>query len=98
MHIINDENLTIIKVASLIRKRHLSPVELTKAFLERIARLQPTLNAFITITSDLALKQAREAEREISRGRYRLVSLLVLLITTYWAGGMMFIPKILFPG
>lgn len=71
MHIINDENLTIIKVASLIRKRHLSPVELTKAFLERIARLQPTLNAFITITSDLALKQAREAEREISRRRYR---------------------------
>ena len=71
MHIINDENLTIIKVASLIRNRHLSPVELTKAFLERIAHLQPTLNAFISITSDLALKQAREAEREISRGRYR---------------------------
>jgi aspartyl-tRNA(Asn)/glutamyl-tRNA(Gln) amidotransferase subunit A len=71
MDIINDENLTIMKVAPLIRKRRLSPVELTQAFLERIARLQPTLNAFITVTSDLALKQAREAEREISRGRYR---------------------------
>lgn len=71
MNIINDENLTITKVATLIRKRQLSPVELTKALLARIGRLQPTLNAFITVTSDLALKQARQAEREISKGRYR---------------------------
>jgi len=71
MNILNDENLTIAKVSALIRKRQLSPVELTKAFLERIARLQPTLNAFITVTPDLALKQARQAEKEIQRGRYR---------------------------
>jgi aspartyl-tRNA(Asn)/glutamyl-tRNA(Gln) amidotransferase subunit A len=71
MKIINDENLTITKVAPLIRKRQLSPVELTKALLARIERLQPALNAFITITPDLALKQARQAEREIFKGRYR---------------------------
>jgi aspartyl-tRNA(Asn)/glutamyl-tRNA(Gln) amidotransferase subunit A len=71
MRIINDENLTITKVAPLIRKRLLSPVELTKALLARIERLQPALNAFITITSDLALKQARQAEREITKRRYR---------------------------
>jgi aspartyl-tRNA(Asn)/glutamyl-tRNA(Gln) amidotransferase subunit A len=71
MKIINDENLTIAKVAQLIRKRQLSPVELTKAFLARIEQLQPALNAFITVTPDLALKQARQAEREIAKKRYR---------------------------
>ena len=71
MKIINDENLTIAKVAPLIRRRQLSPVELTKALLARIERLQPALNAFITITPDLALKQARQAEREITKRRYR---------------------------
>ena len=71
MKIINDENLTITKVVPLIRQRQLSPVELTKALLARIERLQPALNAFITVTPDLALKQARQAEKEISKGRYR---------------------------
>ena len=67
MKIINDENLTITKVAPLIRKRQLSPVELTKALLARIERLQPALNAFITVTPDLALKQARQAEGKSQR-------------------------------
>ena len=59
MKIINDENLTITRVAPLIRKRLLSPVELTKALLARIERLQPALNAFITVTPDLALRVDR---------------------------------------
>jgi aspartyl-tRNA(Asn)/glutamyl-tRNA(Gln) amidotransferase subunit A len=71
MNIINDQTLTIAKVAPLIRKHQLSPVELTKALLTRIEHLQPTLNAFITVTSDLALRQAHQAEREIVKGRYR---------------------------
>jgi aspartyl-tRNA(Asn)/glutamyl-tRNA(Gln) amidotransferase subunit A len=71
MELLNDGNLTIAKVAPHIRKGQYSPVELTRAFLERIARLQPSLNAFITVTSDLALKQARQAEKEISKGHYR---------------------------
>jgi aspartyl-tRNA(Asn)/glutamyl-tRNA(Gln) amidotransferase subunit A len=71
MNLLNDEKLTIARIAPLIRKKQISPVELTGFFLERIARLEPKLNAFITVTADLARKQARQAEREILRGKYR---------------------------
>jgi aspartyl-tRNA(Asn)/glutamyl-tRNA(Gln) amidotransferase subunit A len=67
----NDQNLTIAKIAPLLRKRKISPVELTDFFLERISRFNPSLNAFITVTADLAHKQARQAEREIAAGKYR---------------------------
>jgi aspartyl-tRNA(Asn)/glutamyl-tRNA(Gln) amidotransferase subunit A len=62
---------SVAQLAALIRKRKLSPVELTKALLERITALEPQLNAFVTVTADLALKQARRAEREIGKGDYR---------------------------
>jgi aspartyl-tRNA(Asn)/glutamyl-tRNA(Gln) amidotransferase subunit A len=71
MNLLNDEKLTIARIAPLIRKKQISPVELTESFLERIHRLQPKLNAFITVTADLARKQARQAEREILREKYR---------------------------
>jgi aspartyl-tRNA(Asn)/glutamyl-tRNA(Gln) amidotransferase subunit A len=71
MNLLNDEKLTIARIAPLIRKKQISPVELTGFFLERIQGLQPALNTFITITADLARKQAREAEREIMKGKYR---------------------------
>jgi aspartyl-tRNA(Asn)/glutamyl-tRNA(Gln) amidotransferase subunit A len=71
MTLLNDENLTIAKIAPLIRKKKVSPVELTETFLQRTQQLQPKLNAFITITADLARKQARQAEREIMKGKYR---------------------------
>jgi aspartyl-tRNA(Asn)/glutamyl-tRNA(Gln) amidotransferase subunit A len=48
-----------------------SPVELTQACLRRIERLNPALNAFITVTGELALQQARNAEREIRNGKWR---------------------------
>ncbi len=57
--------------AALIKAKKLSPVELTDASLARIDALNPRVNAFITVTADLARKQAREAEQEIARGRYR---------------------------
>src|SRR6187551_2989657 len=63
--------LSIARAAELIRKRKLSPLELTTALLERIATFDPQLNAFITVTVDLALEQARRAEREIANGDYR---------------------------
>jgi len=63
--------LTIAQAAELIRTRKVSPVELTQAYLDRIAALDAQLNAYITITADLALEQAREAEREIAQGNYR---------------------------
>jgi aspartyl-tRNA(Asn)/glutamyl-tRNA(Gln) amidotransferase subunit A len=67
----NNGELTIARVGRLIRNREISPVEVTEYLLERIRRFQPMLNAFITITGDLALKQAQRAEREIVRGHYR---------------------------
>ena len=71
MKLANDETLTISHLAPLIRNRRISPVELTRLMLGRIERLQPELNAFITVTAELALEQARRAEREISGGQYR---------------------------
>ena len=62
---------TIAQAAELIRSRKLSPVELTQAYLKRIADLDPQRNAFITVTADLALAQAREAEQEIAKGNHR---------------------------
>jgi len=63
--------LGLAEASELVRKRRVSPVELTEACLARIERLNPVLNAFITVTHDAALAQAREAEREIQRGRWR---------------------------
>jgi aspartyl-tRNA(Asn)/glutamyl-tRNA(Gln) amidotransferase subunit A len=62
---------SIVETSELLRKRELSPVELTKECLEQLEKLNPTLNAFITVTADLALEQARSAEDEIGRGHWR---------------------------
>ena len=59
------------ELATLIRARKLSPVELVRAFLDRIAAVNPQVNAFLTVTGEQALAQARQAEQEIVRGRYR---------------------------
>ncbi|GGJ38675.1 amidase [Neoroseomonas lacus] len=64
-------HLTIAEAAALIAARRLSPVELTRAFLARIEAVDPQLNAYLLVTADLALNQAREAEAEIMAGRYR---------------------------
>ena len=63
--------LSIADAASLIERRKLSPVELTRAFLDRIAALDPQINAYLLVTADQALAQARTAEAEIMAGRYR---------------------------
>src|ERR1017187_1585122 len=63
--------LTLTEAAQQIRSRQLSPVELARACLARIERLNPNLNAFITITADLALEQARQAEAEVMAGHWR---------------------------
>ncbi len=64
-------HLSLAEAATLIAKRELSPLELTRACLERIERIEPRLNAFITLMGESALQQAREAEQEIQRGEYR---------------------------
>jgi len=67
----NNCELTIEALAPLIRRKKLSPVELTRFLLERISRMQPGINAYITVTADIAMAQARKAEKEICRGGYR---------------------------
>jgi len=62
---------TIAELAPLLARKKISPVELVELHLARIAQLQPKLNAFLTLTAELALAQARAAERELLRGRCR---------------------------
>jgi aspartyl-tRNA(Asn)/glutamyl-tRNA(Gln) amidotransferase subunit A len=62
---------SIEEVARLYRKRKVSPVEVTKLLLARIERLNPKLNAFITVTPEQALAQAKKAESELFARRRR---------------------------
>jgi len=64
-------DLSISEAAELLRQKKISPVDLASACLDRIERLNPMLNAFITVTHESALAQAREAEDEIQRGQWR---------------------------
>lgn len=62
---------TIFELSAAIRKRQISPLELTRECLERIRKTNPALNTFILVTEDLAIAQARQAEHEIAGGRWR---------------------------
>jgi aspartyl-tRNA(Asn)/glutamyl-tRNA(Gln) amidotransferase subunit A len=62
---------TIVELAPRLRRKEISPVELARACLERIEKCNPTLNAFITVTAESALAEARAAEDEIGRGGWR---------------------------
>ncbi len=64
-------SLSLAEAASLIARRQLSPVELTRACLAQIEALDGRLNSFATLTTESALAQAREAEATIGRGDYR---------------------------
>jgi len=61
----------ISELSRLLKRRKLSPVALTQAYLKRIERISPQLNAFVTVTQELALAQAQQAEREINAGLHR---------------------------
>jgi aspartyl-tRNA(Asn)/glutamyl-tRNA(Gln) amidotransferase subunit A len=63
--------MTIAEAARLIKRKELSPVELTTALIRRAEALDPQLNAYLLPTFDRALAQARAAEGEIAAGRYR---------------------------
>lgn len=62
---------SIEEIGKLFRKRKLSPVELTKLMLARIERLNPKVNAYLTVTGELALAQAKKAEAELYSARGR---------------------------
>jgi Asp-tRNA(Asn)/Glu-tRNA(Gln) amidotransferase A subunit family amidase len=59
------------QLGQLIRERELSPVEILEAVLARIERLNPSLNAFLTVTADLATREAQAAEGRAVRGELR---------------------------
>jgi aspartyl-tRNA(Asn)/glutamyl-tRNA(Gln) amidotransferase subunit A len=63
--------LTISELSQRIRRREISPLEITRACLGRIEELNPSLNAFITIMAESAIAEANAAEAEIARGGWR---------------------------
>ncbi len=62
---------TVPQLGELIRTRRISSLELTKMYLARLKRYGPKLLSVVTLTEDLALRQAADADAEIKRGRYR---------------------------
>jgi aspartyl-tRNA(Asn)/glutamyl-tRNA(Gln) amidotransferase subunit A len=63
--------LSVQELGAQIRARKISPVELTESYLARLQKFGPKLGAVATLTPDLALEQARQAEREIAAGHSR---------------------------
>jgi Asp-tRNA(Asn)/Glu-tRNA(Gln) amidotransferase A subunit family amidase len=63
--------LPLTELASLIKSRQISSMELTKLYLGRLERFDPLLKCVVTFTKDLALKQAAQADQEIAAGKYR---------------------------
>ncbi len=63
--------LSVAEASGEIAAGRLSPVELTRAYLDRIEAVEPRINAYITVTGDLAIERARQAEAEIASGRNR---------------------------
>ena len=62
---------TITEIAALIRSRELSPTEVARASLDRIADIDGDLKSYATLTADRAMSAARAAESEIAAGEYR---------------------------
>jgi aspartyl-tRNA(Asn)/glutamyl-tRNA(Gln) amidotransferase subunit A len=63
--------MTIDEAARELRSHRVSSVELTKHCLDQIAKLNPALNAFITVTADSALAHAQDLDRELAQGHDR---------------------------
>lgn len=63
--------LPVTELSRRIRSRQISPLELAQSYLERSRTIGKRLNAYVTLTEELALQQARAAEKEIAAGKYR---------------------------
>jgi Asp-tRNA(Asn)/Glu-tRNA(Gln) amidotransferase A subunit family amidase len=61
----------VTRLAALLERKLVTSTELTKMYLERLKRYQPTLNFYVNLTEDLALRQAAAADAEIRAGKYR---------------------------
>lgn len=62
---------TILQLASLIKNKKITSVELTNFFIERIKKFGDSLHCVISITEDIAMQQAEQADAEIAKGKYR---------------------------
>src|ERR1043165_6287690 len=62
---------TVPQLAELIRTRKVSSVDLTKMYIARLKKYGPRLRCVVTLTEDLAMKQAQEADNDLKRGKYR---------------------------
>src|SRR3989449_3083345 len=63
--------LSVHELGAQVRAQKISPVELTESYLARLEKFGAKLGAVATLTPDLALEQARAAQKEIAAGRYR---------------------------
>ncbi|MGH2647791.1 MAG: amidase family protein, partial [Ginsengibacter sp.] len=62
---------SIPQLASLIKNKKITSVELTKFFIDRLKKYGDTLQCVISLTEDIAMKEAAEADKEIAEGKYR---------------------------
>lgn len=63
--------LPVTELSDLVRRRKVSSLELTQMYLERLKKYDPVLQCVVTLTEERALKQAKDADAEIARGKYR---------------------------
>jgi len=66
----NPQTWTLVALSKSLREKEISPVEITRAYLERIQTYDSKINSFITLLPQPALRAARQAEKEICRGKY----------------------------
>lgn len=62
---------SILDLAAAYRSRQLSPVDVTQRMLQRIEQFDPALHSYLTVTTDIALQQAQQAEAEMAQGQFR---------------------------
>ena len=62
---------SILELASLIKNKKITSVELTRFFIDRLKKYGDTLQCVISLTEDIAMQQAKQADKEIAAGKYR---------------------------
>jgi aspartyl-tRNA(Asn)/glutamyl-tRNA(Gln) amidotransferase subunit A len=82
--------LSIEQAAHLLRRKEISPLDLVTTALARIEKFNPALNAYITVVADRALRQARQAENQIRRGRAPslLCGIPISMKDNFWTRGV----------
>ena len=74
------DQLTIHRTHELLKSRQLSSVEVTSAYLDRIRQVEPAVHALVTLTDELALKQAKRADELLAAGDVNLLTGIPMVI------------------